>query len=232
MKRILVVDDDAWVRKLVRGYLERAGFAVTVAATGLDALAEITTHPPDLVVLDLTLPGMDGLDIARRIRSSSSVPIIMLTARSTEDDRVLGLELGADDYVVKPFSARELEARVRAVFRRAENRPAEPRVLEAAGIRMDLERREAWVDAQALDLTALEFDLLAFLVQHPNRAFTRLELLESVRGSSFASFERAIDSHIMRLRKKVEPSPESPSRLVTVYGVGYKFSTEGRREPA
>ncbi len=232
MKRILVVDDDPWVRKLVRGYLERAGFAVAVAASGPEALTEFIAHPPDLVVLDLMLPGMDGLDVARRIRDSSRVPIIMVTARSTEDDRVLGLELGADDYVIKPFSARELEARVRAVFRRAESKPMAPRVIGAAGIRMDLERRDSWVDGKLLDLTALEFDLLAFLVQHANRAFTRLELLEAVRGTSYSSFERAVDSHIKRLRKKVEPFPESPSRFVTVYGVGYKLSTEGRREPA
>ncbi|HPD07309.1 MAG TPA: response regulator transcription factor [Candidatus Bipolaricaulis sp.] len=231
MKRILVVDDDPWVRKLVRGYLEQAGFAVTVAASGGEALAEFTAHPPDLVVLDLMLPEMDGLEVARRIRSSSSVPIIMLTARSTEEDRVLGLELGADDYVVKPFSARELEARVRAVFRRAESGPAEPRVAEADGIRLDLERREAWVDGRPVELTALEFDLLAFLVQHPGRAFTRLELLEAVRGSSFASFERAIDSHIKRLRKKIEPVPDAPTRIVTVYGVGYKLAVKGSREP-
>lgn len=227
MKRILVVDDDAWVRKLVRGYLERAGFAVTVAATGPEALAEVTAHPPDLVVLDLMLPGMDGLDVARQIRRSSAVPIIMLTARSTEDDRVLGLELGADDYVVKPFSARELEARVRAVFRRAEGGSAGARVADAAGIRVDLDRRQAAVAGQPVDLTALEFDLLAFLVQHPDRAFTRLELLEAVRGTSYSSFERAVDSHIKRLRKKVERSPDAPFRIVTVYGVGYKLSTEG-----
>lgn len=227
MKRILVVDDDPWVRKLVRGYLERAGFAVTVASDGLEALAEITVHPPDLVVLDLMLPGMDGLDVARLIRSRSAVPIIMLTARTTEDDRVLGLELGADDYVTKPFSARELEARVRAVLRRTESLPEGPRATEAAGIRLDLERREGWVDGLPLDLTALEFDLLAFLVQHPDRAFTRLELLEAVRGSSYSSFERAVDSHIKRLRRKVEAVPDSPSRIVTVYGVGYKLSTEG-----
>ncbi|MFH1610054.1 MAG: response regulator transcription factor [Candidatus Bipolaricaulota bacterium] len=225
MKRILVVDDDAWVRKLVRGYLERAGFAVVTAASGPEALVEFTAHPPDLVVLDLMLPGMDGLEVATRIRRSSNVPIIMLTARATEDDRVLGLELGADDYVVKPFSARELEARVRAMFRRADSSP-EPRVAEAAGIRMDLERRETWVDGKPVDLTALEFDLLAFLVQHPGHAFTRLELLEALRGNTFASFERAIDSHIKRLRKKVEPAPEAPSRIVTVYGVGYKLAME------
>ncbi len=226
------MDDDPWVRKLVRGYLERAGFAVTAAASGEEALVEFTAHPPDLVVLDLMLPGMDGLEVAREIRRSSAVPIIMLTARSTEEDRVLGLELGADDYVVKPFSARELEARVRAMFRRAENAPEGPRVAEAGGIRLDLDRREAWVDDRPVSLTALEFDLLAFLVQHPNRAFTRLELLDAVRGTAFASFERAVDSHIKRLRRKVEPVPESPSRIVTVYGVGYKLSTEGSHAPA
>jgi len=229
VRRILVVDDDAWVRKLVRGYLERAGFTVTVAATGPEALAEVTAHPPDLVVLDLMLPGMDGLDVARQIRRSSAVPIIMLTARTTEDDRVLGLELGADDYVTKPFSAREIEARVRAVFRRAEGGSEGPKVREAGGVRVDHDRHEAWVDGRRVDLTALEFDLLAFLVQHPDRAFTRLELLEGVRGSSYASFERAVDSHIKRLRRKIEAAPESHSRIVTVYGVGYKLSTEGTR---
>jgi len=226
MKRILVVDDDAWVRKLVRGYLERAGFLVVTAASGPEALTEFTVHPPDLVVLDLMLPGMDGFDVATRIRQRSAVPIIMLTARATEDNRVLGLELGADDYVVKPFSARELEARVRAVFRRADSSPDEPRVAEAAGIRVDFERREAWADGKSVDLTALEFDLLAFLVRHPGHAFTRLELLEALRGTTFASFERAIDSHVKRLRKKVEPVPEEPSRIVTVYGIGYKLATE------
>jgi len=228
MKRILVVDDDPWVRKLVRGYLERAGFAVVTAANGSEALTEFTVHPPDLVVLDLTLPGMDGLEVARRIRSSSSVPIIMLTARATEGDRVLGLELGADDYVVKPFSARELEARVRGLFRRAGSALQEPRAAQAAGIRVDLDRREAWADGRSLDLTALEFDLLAFFVQHPGHAFTRLELLEALRGSAFASFERAVDSHIKRLRKKVELTPEFPSRIVTVYGIGYKLAAEDR----
>lgn len=231
MKRILLVDDDAWVRKLVRGYLERAGFAVVTAATGSEALTEFSGHPPDLVVLDLMLPEMDGLDVAQRIRDQSTVPIIMLTARSTEDDRVLGLELGADDYVVKPFSARELEARVRAVLRRAEGGSEGAKVAEAAGIRVDLDRREAWVDERSVDLTALEFDLLAFLVQHPDRAFTRLELLEAVRGATFSSFERAIDSHIKRLRRKVERVPESPSRIVTVYGVGYKLTTEEANGP-
>lgn len=227
MKRVLLVDDELWVRKLVRGYLERAGFSVTTAATGLEALAEFEARPPDLVLLDLMLPGMDGLEVARRIREKSKVPIIMLTARSTEDDRVMGLELGADDYIVKPFSARELEARVRAVLRRAEGRPGEARVVQAAGIRMDLDRREAWVDGRPVELTALEFDLLAFLVQHPGRAFTRLELLEAVRSSAFSSFERAVDSHIKRLRRKVEPNPEAPSRILTVYGVGYKLAGDG-----
>ncbi|MCX7751083.1 MAG: response regulator transcription factor [Candidatus Bipolaricaulota bacterium] len=227
MKRVLLVDDELWVRKLVRGYLERAGFAVTTAATGPEALAEFRAHPPDLVLLDLMLPGMDGLEVAREIRRESKVPIIMLTARSTEDDRVLGLELGADDYIVKPFSARELEARVRAVLRRAEGAPGEARVIQAAGIRMDLDRREAWVDGKPVELTALEFDLLAFLVQHPGRAFSRLELLEAVRGGAFTSFERAVDSHIKRLRRKVEPNPEAPTRILTVYGVGYKLAGEG-----
>lgn len=229
-KRILVVDDEATVVRLVRSYLEQAGFHVATASDGPSALAQFDAWRPDLVILDLMLPGMDGLEVARRIRKKSDVPIIMLTARVDEVDRVTGLELGADDYVVKPFSVRELVSRVRAVLRRAEGGLPRPAVLEASGIRLDLDKHEAWVEGRRVELTPMEFDLLALLMQHPGRAFTRLQLLEALRGPSYGSFERSIDAHIKRLRRKIEPDPKNPRYILTVYGVGYKFSPGGETQ--
>lgn len=223
---VLVVDDEAWVAGLVRGYLEQAGFRVSAASDGPSALARFEADPPDLVILDWMLPGLDGLEVARRIRTRSKVPIILLTARADEGDRVKGLEWGADDYVVKPFSARELEARVRAVLRRAEGRGGRPSVLEVRGIRLDLCQHAGWVDGRPVELSPMEFDLLAFLLEHPGQAFTRLELLEALRGRTYESFERSIDSHVKRLRQKIEPDPKSPRFLLTVFGVGYKLSGE------
>jgi DNA-binding response OmpR family regulator len=227
---VLVVDDEAWVAGLVRGYLEQAGFRVSAASDGPSALARFEADPPDLVILDWMLPGLDGLEVARRIRTRSKVPIILLTARADEGDRVKGLEWGADDYVVKPFSARELEARVRAVLRRAEGRGGRPSVLEVRGIRLDLSQHAAWVDGRPVELSPMEFDLLAFLLEHPGQAFTRLELLEALRGRTYESFERSIDSHVKRLRQKIEPDPKSPRSLLTVFGVGYKLANEERKE--
>ncbi len=226
-KRILVVDDEDWVVRLVRSYLEQAGFRVATAADGHEALAQFEAYRPALVILDLLMPGIDGLEVARRIRKKSDVPIIMLTARADEVDRVTGLELGADDYVVKPFSARELVSRVRAVLRRMEHGLPRPEIIEAGEIRLDLSRRQVWVSEQSADLTTMEFDLLAFMMQHPGRVFTRLQLLEAVRGVAYESFDRAIDAHMKRLRQKIEPNPKKPRYIVTVYGVGYKFETQG-----
>ena len=225
-ERILVVDDESWVLQLVRGYLEQAGFAVVTASSGRGALAEFAGFRPDLVILDWMLPDLEGMEVASHIRRDSDVPIIMLTARSEESDRVLSLESGVDDYVVKPFSMRELEARVRAVLRRAGEGRGQPRFLRAGAIQLNLEEREVQLDGRPIQLTAMEFDLLAFFMQHPGRVFTRLELLETLRGSTYKSFERSIDSHVRRLRQRIESDPKTPRYVLTVFGVGYKFARE------
>lgn len=224
--RILVVDDESWVRQLVRGYLEQAGFAVVTASDGSEAIDALARCQPDLVILDWMLPKLDGMEIAAHIRRDSDVPIIMLTARTEESDRVSGLEVGADDYVTKPFSVRELEARVRVVLRRTEEGRSKPRSLRAGEIYLNLDEREIRIGKDSIQLTAMEFDLLAFLMQHPGRVFTRLELLEAVRGTTYESFERSIDSHVRRLRQKIEPDPKVPRYVLTVFGVGYKFTRE------
>ena len=221
-QRILVVDDEPWVVEAVRKYLEQAHFDVLAAYDGADALAIFERNDPDLVILDWMLPELDGLSVATRIRQSSNVPIIMLTARAEEEDRLSGFDTGIDDYVVKPFSARELEARVRAVLRRSAER--EPLILEVGPLRLDREQRRVWANGEPIEVSAMAFDLLAFLMEHPGRVFTRLELLEAVRGDTYGSFERSIDSHIKRLRQKIEVDPHQPQILLTVFGVGYKLS--------
>lgn len=221
-QRILVVDDEPWVVEAVRKYLEQDHFEVLAAYDGVSALAQFTAHQPDLVILDWMLPESDGISVATRIRQQSSVPIIMLTARTDEEDRLSGFKAGIDDYVVKPFSARELEARVRAVLRRSGDK--ESSILEVGGIRLDREQHRVWVSGEPIEVSAMGFDLLAYLMAHPGRVFTRLELLEAVRGDTYGSFERSIDSHIKRLRQKIEPDPRHPSYLVTVFGVGYRLA--------
>lgn len=222
-QKILVVDDEAEIVRLVRAYLERAGFAVVTAGEGREALAVFRHERPNLVVLDLNLPGMDGLDVCRAMRRDSDVPIIMLTARLEETDRLIGLELGADDYVVKPFSPREIVARVRAVLRRAEGTPVRPAVVSAAGVTLDLTRRTASVDGRPLDLTTMEFDLLALLVEHPGQVFTRLQLLDRAQGNAYEGYERTIDAHVKNLRKKLGDDPQNPRYIETVRSVGYRF---------
>ena len=225
MKKILVVDDESKIAQLARDYLEHAGFRVTVASDGPTALTAFRAERPDLVVLDLGLPGLDGLDVTRAIRKDSSAPIIMLTARAEESDKLVGLELGADDYMVKPFSPKELVARARAVLRRAETMPAHPtEIIRAADVELDVPRMRATVNGRALELTATEFQLLAALAAQPGRLFTRAQLLDAVRGVAFESYERAIDAHIKNIRRKLEPNPREPRYILTVYGVGYKFS--------
>ena len=225
MKTILVVDDEPKIVKLVRDYLERAGFGVHVAADGKAALALARTEKPDLVILDLGLPQMDGLDVTRELRKVSNVPIIMLTARSEESDKLIGLELGADDYVTKPFSPKELVARVRVVLRRIENYSAAPEVLRVADLTLDLPRMRLSAEGrQVEELTPTEFALLAEMARQPGRVFTRAQLLDSVHGVAFESYERAIDAHIKNIRHKIEPNPPEPRYILTVYGVGYKFA--------
>lgn len=222
--KILVVDDEPWVVQSVRSYLEAAHFEVVAAYDGKEAIAQFDAHEPDLIILDWMLPEMDGITVAQQLRQRSRVPIIMLTARVDEEDRITGLETGADDYVIKPFSARELEARVRAVLRRSKGGASS--ILEVGPIQLDHEQREVRVSGAIIELTAMEFDLLAFLMAQPGRVFTRLELLEAVRGDAYGGFERSVDSHIKRLRQKIEPDPHEASLILTVFGVGYKLAKD------
>jgi two-component system, OmpR family, alkaline phosphatase synthesis response regulator PhoP len=224
MKHILVVDDEPRIAEIARDYLERAGFKVTTAGSGADALAFARTKRPDLIVLDLGLPHMDGLDVTRTLRKQSSVPIIMLTARVDESDKLIGLELGADDYVTKPFSPKELVARVRAVFRRIDTAPERGDIIRAGDVTLDKRRMQASVGTQSIDLTATEFALLATLAGQPGRVFTRAQLLDAIRGVEVESFDRAIDAHVKNVRRKLEPDPRNPRYLLTVHGVGYKFA--------
>jgi DNA-binding response OmpR family regulator len=224
VKQILVVDDEPRIAEIARDYLVRAGFAVTIAATGTDALALARTRRPDLVVLDLGLPHVDGLDVTRALRKQSNVPIIMLTARVDESDKLIGLELGADDYVTKPFSPKELVARVRAVFRRIDAAPERGDVIRAGDVTLDKRRMQATIGERAIDLTGTEFELLATLAGQPGRVFTRAQLLDAIRGVEVESFDRAIDAHVKNVRRKIEPDSRNPRYLLTVHGVGYKFA--------
>jgi two-component system alkaline phosphatase synthesis response regulator PhoP len=220
--KVLVVEDELKIARLVREYLTEAGFDVTVAHSGEEGLAAARGDRPDLMILDLGLPGMDGYDVTRSVRTQSAMPIIMLTARSDETDRVIGLELGADDYVVKPFSPRELVARVKAVLRRTRgDLPAE--VIRVADLVIDLTTRTVRRGDDRIETTATEFDLLVKLASQPGRVFTRGQLLDALHGVSFESYERAIDAHIKNLRKKLEPNPRQHTYIITVYGVGYRF---------
>ncbi len=224
MTRVLIVDDEPAIVRLVRDYLERAGFDVSAAANGEEALRLFTRERPDLVILDLTLPLMDGLDVARAMRRAGDVPIIMLTARTEEADRVAGLELGADDYVTKPFSAREIVARVRAVLRRAQTAAMRDDIVRVGGsIVLDVPRMEVQVDGRDAVLTATEFQLLLHMARQPGRVFTRAQLLDSVHGVAVESYERAIDAHVKNIRRKIEKDPRSPHHLQTVFGVGYRL---------
>lgn len=206
MKTILVVDDEPKITQLARDYLEHAGFAVVTAFDGKTALSAVRAHKPDLVVLDLGLPELDGLDVTRALRRDSAVPIIMLTARGDESDKLVGLELGADDYMVKPFSPKELVARVRAVLRRLEDEPARGALLRAGDLTLDEPRMQVTRGAQRIEVTPTEFQLLATMARQPGRIFTRAQLLDAVRGVAFESYERAIDAHIKISAKKLNPT--------------------------
>jgi DNA-binding response OmpR family regulator len=221
--RILVVDDEPKIVKLVRDYLERAGFAVLTARDGNEALMRARSERPDLIVLDLGLPGLDGLEVTRHLRRDSGVPIIMLTARDEETDKVVGLELGADDYVTKPFSPRELTARVRAVLRRHAG-DSDAEVLRAGDLTLDVPRLRAEVSGRRISLTGTEFQLLTALARQPGRVFTRSQLLDAIHGVAFDSYERAIDAHVKNIRRKIELDPRTPRFLLTVYGVGYRLA--------
>jgi len=228
VKTVLVVDDEPKIVDVVREYLEHAGFAVRTAGDGPAALERARALAPDLIVLDLGLPGLDGLDVARQLRQSSRVPVIILTARGDEVDRIIGLELGADDYLVKPFSPRELVARVRAVLRRVDEHDTtvgdEP--LVRGDLTVDPARRRATVAGRPVELTPTEFDLLAHLARQPGRVFTRAQLLTAIHGVAVESYERAIDAHIKNLRRKLEPDPRHPRYVLTAHGIGYRFTDD------
>jgi DNA-binding response OmpR family regulator len=229
LTRILVVEDEERIAEVVQGYLEREGHMVVRAATGEEALADFARRRPHLVVLDLGLPDMAGEDVCRRIRAASDVPIIMLTAKDGEEDLVRGLQLGADDYLTKPFSPRELTARVRALLRRARSEE-EPQadVLERAGGRLvvDSARRRATLDGAPVDLTESEFRLLQTLARFPGRVYTRFELVDKVQGYQYEGYERTIDAHVKNLRRKLGEDARAPRLVLTVYGRGYAFSEE------
>ncbi|MBF8290981.1 MAG: Response regulator transcription factor [Chloroflexi bacterium] len=234
MPTILVVDDEPKIVDLARDYLVHAGFMVVTAGDGMTALDLVAERAPDLVVLDLGLPGIDGLEVTRRLRHRGNVPIVMLTARDEELDKVLGLELGADDYLTKPFSPRELVARVRSVLRRAEPRPTASAgddpgrdgLLKAADVVIDEGRMRVEVGGRAVELTPTEFQLLVALARRPGQIRTRSQLLDAVHGVAFESYERAIDTHVKNLRRKLEPEPRVPRYILTVHGVGYRFADD------
>lgn len=229
--RILVVDDDRQLVRLVLSYLQQANYQVLTAYDGETALRTIRTERPDLVILDLMLPDRDGWDIIRAVRSNEQLarlPIITLTARIEDSDKIIGLELGADDYITKPFNPREVVARVRAVLRRSAGAPAQSRIIQVGALRVDLARHEVMVDERAVEVTPTEFEILKLLMESPGHAFTRMEMIEKGLGYSYAGMERAIDSHIKNLRKKIEPDPANPTYVQTVYGVGYRLRGEGQ----
>ncbi|MDD5370120.1 MAG: response regulator transcription factor [Anaerolineaceae bacterium] len=231
MSTILIVDDEPKIVQLARDYLEHAGFRTLTAYNGPAALEIAHTNKPDLVVLDLGLPGMDGLDVTRYLRKDSNVPIIMLTARAEESDKLVGLELGADDYLTKPFSPKELVARVRTVLRRSQMTQAGAEIIRAADLTLDIPRMRLTVSQREIELTPTEFQILALLARQPGRIFTRGQILEAVQGIALESYERAIDTHIKNIRRKIEPNPRDPRYILMVYGVGYKFEDRSTHAP-
>jgi DNA-binding response OmpR family regulator len=225
-KTILAVDDKKELLTLLKSYLAQEGYRVLTAANGQEALFVARHEKPDLILLDLMMPQMDGYEFMRVFSKESDVPVIVLTARLEENDRVLGLDLGADDYVTKPFGMRELAARVRAVLRRVDKLPVEPDVLRVADVALDRAGRSVAVGDKPVDLTPSEFDLLATLMAAPGRVFSRMELLDRLQGDAYAGYERTIDVHVRNLRAKIEPDPRHPRYVETVYGAGYRFAPE------
>jgi two-component system, OmpR family, response regulator len=223
MKKILIVDDEKKIVEIIKAYLEREGFQILTAFDGRTALDLALNQHPDLIVLDLMLPEISGWDVCRRIRKESEVPIIMLTARDEVTEKIVGLEMGADDYLTKPFDPKELVSRVRAVLRRTEPKATPKNVIQIAGLSIDIEKRQVHRDELSVELTPNEFELLRVLAENPGQVFSRMQLLDKVQGDAYEGYERTIDSHIKNLRKKIEIDPEHPRYIVTVYGVGYKL---------
>jgi len=223
---ILIVEDESKIAKLARDYLEKGGYRTVTVGDGQTGLAAFRRERPDLVVLDLNLPGMDGLDVSRVMHRESSVPIIMLTARADETDRLIGLELGADDYITKPFSPRELVLRVKAVLRRVQGDNHNPGIIRIADLEIDLDGHRLTRAGAEITLSRLEFNLLAILARHPGQTFTRAQLLDRLHGVAAVGYDRSIDAHVKNLRRKLEPNPSEPRYVLTVYGIGYKFTDE------
>ena len=225
-KTILVVDDEERLTSLLQAYLQQEGYRVFTAANGRQALDAVRREPPDLIVLDVMMPEMDGIEFLRSLRTHHSTPVVLLTARVGDEDKIVGLELGADDYLTKPFRPRELLARVRAVLRRTERTGPGPAVLHSGDLTLDRTRHEIVRDGRAIDLTPTEFEILASLMAAPGRVFTRMELLERAQGIGYEGYERTIDAHIKNLRAKIEPEAHGSQRIQTVYGVGYRLARE------
>ena len=222
-KKILVVDDEPQIVKVVKAYLEKAGFAVVSAADGSAALAVFQREKPDLVILDLNLPGLDGMEVCRTIRRSSDVPVMMLTARVEETDKLIGLELGADDYVIKPFSPREVVARVRTILRRTAGAPFLSETIRVGDLQIDLDLHTVTLGKRSIELTPTEFGILVVLARQPRRVFSRLQIMEQAQGDAFEGYERTIDAHIKNIRIKLETNPRKPTHIQTVFGLGYKL---------
>jgi len=225
-KKILVVDDEPQIVKVLKAYLEKAGYRVLTAYEGNSALAVFQSEKPDFVILDLNLPGMDGLDLCKSIRRDSNVPILMLTARVEEADRLIGLELGADDYVIKPFSPREVVARVRTIFRRTTTETLKPDTIKAGNLVIDVQQHTVHLANRPIDLTPTEFDILVTLASQPKRVLSRMQIMEQAQGTAFEGYERTIDAHIKNIRIKMEPNPKKPIYIKTVFGLGYKFEID------
>jgi two-component system, OmpR family, alkaline phosphatase synthesis response regulator PhoP len=222
-KKIFVVDDEPQIVKVLKAYLEKAGYQVITASNGKAVLPIFRHEKPDFLILDLNLPGMDGLDICKAVRRDSNIPILMLTARVEETDRLIGLELGADDYVIKPFSPREVVARVKTIFRRTTAEPAKPNVVQAGDLVIDLEQHTVNLAGNPIELTPTEFEILLTMARQPKRVFSRLQIMEKAQGDAFEGYERTIDAHIKNIRLKLEPNPKKPIYIQTVFGLGYKF---------
>ncbi|MBT3322213.1 MAG: response regulator transcription factor [Anaerolineae bacterium] len=223
---ILIIEDEPKVARLARDYLEKNNYRVLIANDGKSGLATARGEKPDLLILDLMLPEMDGLDVCRALRRESDIPIIMLTARAEETDRLIGLELGADDYITKPFSPRELVARVRALLRRAKGRVYQSGIIRVADLELNTESHTLKLGEENIHLTRIEFTLLEIMARHPGQIFSRAQLLENLHGVAYLGYDRSIDAHIKNLRRKIEDDPAEPKYILTVYGVGYKFGAQ------
>jgi DNA-binding response OmpR family regulator len=229
-KKILVVDDEPNIVKALKAYLEKAGYRVVTAADGNEALAVFQKESPDFMILDLNLPGMDGFEVCKAVRKVSDIPILMLTARVEETDRLIGLEIGADDYVIKPFSPREVVARVKVILRRSTNSPRKPEMIRVGELIIDIEQHTVKLGARSIKLTPTEFEILVVLARQPRRVFSRLQIMEQAQGDAFEGYERTIDAHIKNLRLKMEPDPKNPVYIQTVFGLGYKLEPENNAQ--